>query len=397
MRSPRHQAHRVEGMVIVFALLVVFVGTIVLAAWVQVLATRALSAETALQAQQRRIAIGNGRALARQFVLEQMPAGAFAITNGNATISGGWGGFSIAGAPSGFWTQTNLFEGNVFSAVGPFSFRSVFTGNLTAGAASEPWTFQVRTRSPFTAGFPLIIHNNASTNVLNSQARRINWTNLAGLLNVPPTPETWGVNSTNSYAGYFSGDLRTNLPSTVPTTNFVGYTNATSNSITLTISPPTDSTIVRFTATNVLSSSSQRFTNDSGAPVYTNRTHTVTALRIVGSTGTNFLQVVIPATNSGFTRITLDGTNSRRTSIYRLGGNLTITNTTANAAWRTYVTLSNAPLTVQMSGGLTIGGIRTDSSVSVSGGTLNFLPETNLSLIDFYSDRMMWLEDNRTP
>jgi len=396
MKSPLHPARRVEGMVIVFALLVVLVGTIVLAAWVQLLATRALAAESALAAQQRRIAIGNGRALARQFVLEQAPSGALSVTNASAAISGGWGGFTIAGMPSGFWSQTNIVAGNPYSPMGGLSFVRDFTGTITSGGAPEPWTFRVRSRSPFAAVFPLVIHNNAQTNTLNSEVRRINWTNLSGITNVPRVPMTWGVNAANSYAGFFSGTLQTNVTGVATTTNFVGYTNATATNIELTISSPINPTLVRFVATNVASSFARRFTNNTGAPVYTNNAHVITALRIVGSTGTNLLQVIVPESNTSFTRITLEGTNSRPTMIYRIGSSLILTNTTANAQWRACVTLSNAPLTVNALNTLTIAGIRTDSGVSVT-GTLNFNAEINAGLVDFYSERIMWLEDNRTP
>jgi len=400
MKSPRHQARRVEGMVIVFALLVVFVGTIVLAAWVQILATRALASESALQAQQRRIAIGNGRALARQFILEQMPAGAFAVANVSATISGGWGGFSVSGAPSGFWTQTNIFAGNPYSPMGGLSFVGSFTGSITSDGAPEPWTFRVRSRSPFAAVFPLVVHNNAETNTLNSEVRRINWTNVGGITNVPRVPMTWGVNSTNSYAGFFSGALQTNI-SAMSITNFTGHTNAVPNAIDLVINPSFTNSTVRviydIVGATITSSSSRRFTNNSGNPVYTNNVHTIQAIRIQGSTATNLLQVVFSASAVPRPRVILVGTNTRPVVIYTLGGVLTLTNSTASASWRACLVLSNTPLTVNTGTALTIrGGIRTSTNVSVT-GALNFTPEAPGGVIEFLSERIMWLEDNRTP
>lgn len=389
-------------MVIVFALLVVFVGTIVLAAWVQILATRALASESALQAQQRRIAIGNGRALARQFVLEQMPAGAFAVSNGNATISGGWGGFSVAGAPSGFLNQINLVDGNLYNQMGGTGFVASFSGSLTAGAASEPWTFRVRSRSPFAGGIPLIIHNNAVTNILQTlNVPRLNWTNVVGISNSPPIPETWGVNVTNSYAGYFSGALRTNIAGTVSFTNFTGHTNATASRVDLVINAPALTSTVRVIYANagatIASTSAQRFTNNSGSTTYTNNTHTVRFIRIVGSaSATNLLQVVFLPSATALPPVILEGNNTRPVSLYALGRTTTLTNTTSGADWRACVTLSNAPLTVNTRGTLTMNGLRTDSSVSVT-GTLEFAPELERGLMEYYSEPIMWLEDNRTP
>jgi len=391
-------------MVIVFALLVVFVGTIVLAAWVQILATRALASESALQAQQRRIAIGNGRALARQFVLEQMPAGAFAVTNVSATISGGWGGFSVAGAPSGFLNQTNLFPGNFYSPMGGLSFVANFAGSLNAGTASEPWTFRVRSRSPFVAGFPLVIHNSALTNTLTGEVRRINWTNLSGITNVPRVPMTWGVNPANSYAGFFSGALRTNIVA-VTATNFTGHTNATSSRVDLVISPSasfaTDNirVIYNISGPNIVSSSSQRFTNNSGSTTYSNNTHTIRFIRIVGSSSsTNLLQVVFLPSATPLPPVILEGINTRPVSIYALGRSITLENSTSGANWRACVTLSNAPLTVNASGAVAVPRLRTDTNVAVT-GILQFNPEVGgtSSLIEFFSERIMWLEDNRAP
>jgi len=405
-----------KGMVIVFALLVLLVGTVVLAAWVQILATRALASEQAIAAQQRRIALGNGRALARQFILERMPSGAITITNANGAVSGGWGGFSLAGASSSYWTTTNLVWGNYFSPMNNLSYAVTFNGTITANGTSEPWRFRVRSRNPLIAGYPLVIHNNADTNVGSlspTPAAAIYWTNVVGFPDLPTVSMSSGTNAsgagTNGFLGYFGAPMMTNVTATV--ISHSGYTNAeyvnaTNNSIELFVNTTNNSSVVRYTVQNVIQGSGnaggqQLFTNNAGTTIWTNMPHRVTSIRIIGSNATNILQVVVPAATTNLANMVLSGDNFRRMNFYRVGGSLTVQTTGVTLPWRMTMTMSNAPLAVVAPvGGLTIqGGIRTDSSLTVSGTTLSLVrdPAPMPDLLEATTDRILWLEDNRAP
>ena len=93
----------------IFSLVIILGGTLVLAGWAQMMATRATYSVMTEEGQKRRIAIANGRALARQYVLNQMPSGS--ITYFTTNLANGWGGFQINGV-SNLWTNVNFSVGN---------------------------------------------------------------------------------------------------------------------------------------------------------------------------------------------------------------------------------------------------------------------------------------------
>jgi hypothetical protein len=403
MKNPGHPWRRIEGTIVLFALIVVMVGAIVMAAWVNMLASRAAFSDTSFAAAERRIALANGRALARQFILERMPGGVITNTNVTGSVSGGWGSFSIPSASSNYWTTTNFVDGNFFSPSGTRSYAVTFTGAISVGSVTQAWNFRVRSRSPLMFSVPLVIHNNATTNLVWAATTNIFWTNLNGFTGLPYVPLTSGTNSsgagTNGYIGYYAAPIMTNVSATTATNT--GYTNATSNSIELFLNPTLTSSIIRYTQTNtVTASSSRRYTNNDGTQVYSNGSLRVTALRVFGSTNTNVLQIVVPASVTNLAQIILSGTNSRRVYVNRAGAPLAISTTNfSGGTWRLCLSLSNAPLTVSApTNGLVLqGGIRTDQTVSVTSGTLSVVQEPTPGNLDQIADRILWLEENRAP
>jgi len=118
----------------VFALVIILAGTLVLAAWAQMMASAALHPDSTAEGVKNRIALENAKALSRQYLLVSLPAGE-TLTNvpWQASISNGvWGGCSVNNAAS-FWTATTFIEGNPFSPFSGFSFiKRLSSAFLTA-------------------------------------------------------------------------------------------------------------------------------------------------------------------------------------------------------------------------------------------------------------------------
>ena len=410
MKKPGDIFCQLEGAIVLFALLVLLIATVVLTAWIQILSSRAAFSDTAFQAQQRRVAQANGRALARQFILERMPSGAITNTNASGSLAGGWGSFSLASASAGYWTNTNLVSGNFFNPMNNQSFAVTFNGTISGGGASQAWSFRVRSRSPLLGGYPLVVHNAGTTNLVWAPTTNIFWTNLNGFAGLPSIPMTSGTNasSTNPYLGYLGAPTMTNVSATSVSisiyTNVV--TNAGGNTVEAILNPTNSSSVLRHTPGNTVTAndSSRRLTNNAGT-VFTSGTFRITAIRVIGATNTNALHIVIPTTATNLSTIVLSGTNNRRVYINRAANGSTLNLTTVTnfpgGTWRLGMSLSNSPLTVTPTAGTTLtvqGGIRTDQSISVNSGTLVLTPDPSPSTsLQSIADRMLWLEDNATP
>ena len=435
MKSPAKIRSGIRGTIMIFALIVILGGALVLGAWVQMLATRAAYPDTTAEAVKRRIAFANGRALAREFLLEQMPLNP---TNRgtnfqpNYFLPNNWGGFYLFfSRDNNFWTNTSLTQGNPFNAFGGVSFADT---NNTFWLAPyyadtnnrEYWTFRVRSHSPLMSDYPLVVHNPSTSTNTNASgndyrgAMAVFWTNIVGYTGLPAVPFTAGTN-TNGYAGVFSAPL---------TTNYTNITNITYADISTNTNAVTYSNVGGATGTNTFVTNSITYTNYSGAKVtvvlsptntesilrfnvpsfvtYTNArlvysNATVTNLFIVGSAQTNALHII--ATNTANpTNMTLSGnTNSRRIVLNKSGSSLTLktTNYASGGVWWLALTVSGGnPLSVAAptsSGTLNIrGGFRTDGNITVTTGIFSNSFEPNPGNEEYITDRIMWLEDIRT-
>jgi len=267
----------------------------------------------------------------------------------------------------------------------------------------------VRSRSPLMGGYPLVVHNAATTNLVWAPTTNILWTNISGFPQLPPVPLTSGTNasSANGYLGYLGARTMTNVSATTVTTSIYTnvVTNAGANTMEAVLNPANTSSILRFTPINTLTAnnSGNRLTNNAGTFI-TNGTFRITALQIVGATNTNVLHIVIPTTATNLTSIILSGTNNRRVYVNRAGNGTTLNVTTASSfaggTWRLGMSMSNSPLTISPNAGTTLtlqGGIRSDQSISVNSGTLVLASEPSPSNLESIADRILWLEDNRTP
>lgn len=474
----------------IFSLFIILGGTLVLAGWAQMLATRATYATMTAEGQKRRIAMANGRALARQYVLNQMPASA-SFLGTNYSLANGWGGFDIQVPPVNPWANTNFSIGNPFNPISDSSFVAVTPGHISNSAETNTWTFLIRSRSPVLAGYPLVVQNPATTNLAwASSPQKIFWADVVGLSNSPAIPFTSGTNSpgADAYIGIFASPMSTNysytdvtvtyptntfstntavfvppavtnsgsvtrdftggsvaaslvstqlntiLRYTVPSfiTNMFSFTYLVTNMNIGTNSNITTNQQILITGTNITGTGKNRRTNYTYTTNYTYATNTITVtnyatntyidrytnslatnVTITASSGTNALHVIIPASNTNTTSITLSGTNNtRRVYINHAGGSLTLQTETTNEnyIWWLGMTVvgSSYPFTVMAptsTKSLRLeGGIRSERNINLNQGNLILNPNsvpaisgTNVAPVEVITDRILWLEDQRTP
>ncbi len=498
MKAPIPFIRNLQGTILIFSLIVILGGTLVLAGWAQMMATRATYTTTTEEGQKRRIAIANGRALARQYVLNQMPSGTIgsALQGTNFSLADGWGGFAINFA-SGVWSNTNFVEGNPFNPISGPSFVVTNLGTISNSAEALNWTYLIRSRSPVLSGYPIVVQNPATTNLawVAANAKKIFWSEVIGFSNSPAIPFTSGTNSsgfgTNGYIGYFASPLSTNYvysPATVtyPTNTFSTNTavfvpppvtnggtitrNFDGGTMTANVSASQPAAIVRYdipnaftnlfaftnTVTNVnIATNSSIVTNSTTYITGTNYTWNAKHTRITGtnytygtnyttatnytyttnyatntyidrftnssatnvtiaaSAETNALHIIIPASNTNLTQITLSGaTNTRMVYVNHAGANLTLQTATTNEnyTWRMGITVATFPSSFAVraptgSRSLTIqGGIRSVRNIDVNQGNLVLSTNTspamsgsNASSAELITDRIIWLEEQRTP
>ena len=497
MKTPVPFFRNLQGTIMIFSLGVILGGTIVLAGWAQMMATRATYTTTTEEGQKRRIAIANGRALARQYVLNQMPSGTIgsALQGTNYSLADGWGGFAINFA-AGVWSNTNFVAGNPFNPISGPSFVVTNLGTISNGVEALNWTYLLRSRSPILSGYPIVVQNPATTNLawVTGSAPKIFWSEVVGFSNSPSIPFTSGTNSsglgTNGFIGYFASPLSTNYiysaaTVTYPTNTFSTNTavfvppavtnsgtitrNFNGGSMTANVSASQPATIVRydipngftnmFTFTNTVTNvnvatntdivtnsttyitgtnytynkkgkrTGTNYTYGTNYTIGTNYTYTTnyatntyidrftnssaTNVTITASTETNALHIVIPASNSNLTHITLSGTtNTRMVYVNHSGANLTLQTATTNESytWRMGLTVATFPSSFAVraptgSRSLTLqGGIRSVRNIDVNQGNLilstNAAPAmigTNASSAELITDRIIWLEEQRTP
>ena len=207
--------------VLVFAVLLLAAGVFVLAGIAQLAATQALVGQNEWEALNRRIKLENSRAMARQFMLARMFNGVVSTNTGytNATL----GGFSLSPVSEtsmggDYWTTLSTTNTNVNMKINPFTlmerggfYRVVVPGTIYDGVENVPWNFQVRTRSPIAAGYPLTRHLPA--------------TNAISGLFAPPYVD---MNHPEQFVGFremarMSVSSVTNASTNADTDGYVGY------------------------------------------------------------------------------------------------------------------------------------------------------------------------------
>ncbi len=409
--------------VMLFAVVLLGAGVFVLAAVLQLAATQGISGEAEWDALQRRVTLGNSRALARQYMLSRVFRGSVpANTNvSSATFSNSSGGFVISPAGSSqtnYWAALSTTNTDVVLNINPFNlmerggfYRAVFGAELSEGSGMVDWSFALRTRSPVAAGYSFAQHRPANNN-LGALAvppyidLRASAAGFSGFSGMPRTPissvtntMTRGAGDTNGYQGYLDAPEGASV--------YGLFTNATylprepSDQ-----TPQTLQVVLDLSAADPnVANSVLRYDVTDNTASYTSGTNTYTlpvrAVVLKGSSVSNQkpLHVVVPASNTNVTLLTLSDNNSRLVYFYRARSINTGTPFDINSvnadSWRLGITMSQCDVQFDIGDLEVTGGLRTDGNIIFQGGSANFIPETDPGGLDFIADRMMWLEDYR--
>jgi len=405
--------------VLVFAVLVLAAGVFVLAGVAQLAATQALVGQSEWDALRRRIMLENSRSMARQFMMARMFNG---IVSTNINFSdAALGGFTLSpvtdtNAVADYWTTLSTTNTNVNLKINPFTlmerggfYRVVVPGTISDGVDDVQWNFQVRTRSPITAGYPVVQHLAASNSVsalanaqpyidMNHPEQFLGFHEMARM-------RVSSVTNTNVDANGYRGFL--DVPVGVAAAGI--YTNAqiipidaavTSLRavIDLSTTDPSDlSQVLRYELDLDTADYSTNGTEYTGVPV------TELLLKGVENYGLKPLQVVIPESRTNLTTIFLEGRNPLVTGrpVYvnfqrspAAPGHLNVVATNASGKWRLGLTLQHGTVVFDTAGIDIVGGVRTDGAIA---GNPSLEQERDPGGLDYIADRMMWLEDYKTP
>ena len=411
--------------VLVFAVLLLAAGVFVLTGIAQLAATQALIGQSEWQALDRRIRLENSRAMARQFMLARMfNWGVAAPITFVDTSLGGFSLSPISGTNTGgdYWTTLSTTNTNVNLKINPFTlmerggfYRVVVPGKLysdpTATNNGVDWNFQVRTRSPITAGYPVVQQLPASNNVallvgavphidMTKNEQFIGFHDMARMRVSSVTNTTVDATGYEGFldvpVGVATAGLFTNVvfrPANAQVTEMQAF-------IDLSTSDPQDlNQVLRYELVADTADYSTNGTNYAGVRV--------TSLLVRGTEifGLKPLQVVIPEERTNLRTIFLEGRNPLVTGrpVYinyqrSAGGGarpiLSMVATNATGQWRLGLSASHSDVSCATSGIDIVGGIRTDGTIS---GGPSLEQDLDPGGLDYIADRMMWLEDYKTP
>jgi len=409
--------------VLVFAVLLLAAGVFVLTGIAQLAATQALIGQSEWQALDRRIRLENSRALARQFMLARMFNGVVADTI--TFVDTSLGGFTlspVSGTNLGgdYWTTLSTTNTNVNLKINPFTlmerggfYRVVVPGKLysESGATNNgvDWNFQVRTRSPITAGYPVVQQLPASNNVaslvgvvphidMTKNEQFIGFHDMARMRVSSVTNTNVDATGYEGFLGVPIGVAAAGLFTNVVFRPANPDVSAMQAFIDLSTSDPQDlNQVLRYELVADTADYATNGTNYSSVPV--------TSLFVRGTEifGLKPLQVVIPVGRTNLQTIFLEGRNPLVTgrAVYvnyqrnaGSGATLNIVATNATGRWRLGLSASHSDVSCATSGIDIVGGIRTDGTIS---GNPSLEQERDPGGLDYIADRMMWLEDYKTP
>ncbi len=433
-----------SGAVLAMVLMVILVGAAITAGWVAVMSAEAQYIETFADAAKRRVALGNGTGLARQYLLTNfLTKRLSSIPTITANVGDGWGGITLPGgtvepntlplvpldtfAPSAGWNHFNPANGDGYAATVPVT--------VTGGNATITRYFLARSRSSALAG-SLLISNQP---YLSPSAT----TSVAGAMAVSGQSLLWQPNSPNTYslttdsfnapsvplpAISLANSGGTNLAVSnfpfVPLTSgdvggaasYDGRVDAIANG------SGTNSLAVKasgaVTITGMSGTTANGVTSDGSGTVTINLTHPeLDNVVIVGETS----------------RIVFDGQSNAAQSTYAgnqiavlvvflqpLGSSLNLANVDFNltnnrkfvfgiwkasgidpvsfnfpqtGGWRGIFSLENCAATINVAGSKTLqGGIQSDRAITTTGGTLTVTTEPDPKLLDRLTTRDGWIE-----
>jgi hypothetical protein len=433
----RTRSKREPGAVLVFAVLLLAAGVFVLTGIAQLAATQAVVSQDEWQALQRRNMLENSRSMARQFMLDRMFRGVVSTNVGYTNAS--LGGFSLLpGSTAGiadYWTTPTEDDATLNLKINPFSpmerggfYRVVVPAKLvdevSAARTNEiDWNFQVRTRSPVAAGYSFVQQMPAGFSIeeVRQKAGDVPYIDMRtsekfnGYPQMPMMPVSSVTNTnsgdTNGYGGFLATPI---TPGGSEYDEFKGYeyrsrtpgdTNYTKLEVVLELTNDSLGTkgVELFQVPGTLD-----YTNVDGA-VFLNRPIERVILR--GTDGRVYgpnlkpLHVVADKSNTCTEILSLEGSSNDRLVYvnfdkvaYEPSGKKLTIDSTNSGSWRIGITASRWDIVFDIGDLEVVGGLRTDRGWDSQGsGEATFVPEEFPEGLDYIADRMMWLEDYKTP
>lgn len=433
----RRETSAESGSVLVYSLLICVVGAVLLAAWISLLGSRANYVEDAVKpAINRRIVLENSRALATEYLLENVLPYSFQTQPAiNFEALDGWGSFSLTASEqvlvplNSMTVQHGTSGGTAFGQVNHFSpglgigFQSVISGTLSDGRDQLPWAFYAKSRSPIFAGDLLTVQRSGVISPVTGNvflgggilgaanfvawqagayalsARTFQAASVAGLaaidgcdmqLNFPFIPVTSG-------GGYYDGPLNVVSPG--------GNVNSLASrlaSLAPIVVDPQASQINDGSTTDGTGAVTIDLGHISGNYVITGN---MTSLTLVGVsnavTGESYpMARIVYVQNVGSAGavmpIALSGSNTRRVylGIKKMDGSATVA-LASNASWRLAGVFEACPLSFNLGGhSLTVtGGFRTNREVRVVSGSVTVQRDVAAwGNLESFADRNAWLE-----
>lgn len=420
------------------------IGGVVLAAWINLLANRVLYTEQLSAAVNRRITLENSRALASQYLLQNVVplSHSAGIT---ASVSDNWGAFSAA-APGGGTPLTPLDSieqpaaSNPFSPGGNGGYTVDIPVTLSDGVHDLNWTFQARSRSPifaydlFTSQRPTLnsggdpgvstgLHVNETTQLWTSATYGLTVTNLqtpslslpgisvlnlsgntVPVSNFPFLPVTsgnvgtfWGYNG--AIADVYSASTINSLANRVLAAAHVYVDPLLVSSVNGVTSDGTGNVTI-----DLLDPSLMRVYIAGNASTIRLTGHATADDAVADDRPALLVVYVQTAATSSLDLATIEFQNKNNRRFYLGVQKSTGTGVTFNftsigspLGWRFGATLENTPAQFNLAGGslALTGGIRTDSGIGITGGGITIYRETDPKLLERHGDRIGWLENYR--
>jgi hypothetical protein len=419
MRNGRQQD---SAAVLVFAVLLLAAGAFVLAGIAQLSATQAVVGQNEWESFAKRNMLENSRAMARQFMLTRMFNG---VITERVEFTNVWGGFSLSpGSDIGlgdYWTTISESASDANLKINPFTlmerggfYRVVVPGKLfyefsDTGTNSVDWNFQVRTRSPVAAGYPYVQHRPGTMDGrrdspymdMNTEEKVDGFSEMARmpLSSVTNTNLGGGVIDSNGYQGFLA------VPVGIASPIFFENNN---------VPVPQDENPTELELVVDLSAEDPGYIelSESGrALTYTVApAENLTRLVLKGTEEPDLLplQIIIPEDNTDLQTLVLQGRNSGPVDPFSGGrpvyvnfrrsvgnaGTVTVVATDFTGPWRIGISVQHNNINFETPGLAIIGGVRSDGSIT---GSPNLQRELDPLGFDFVADRMMWLEDHKTP
>ncbi len=420
---------RQRASVMIFAVLLLAAGVFVLAGIAQLAATQALVGVNEWDALDRRVRLENSRAMARQYVLQQMfrSVNTNTVTFTNASL----GGFTLKPENTMTPSPEPDYHWQIYSTtnvkINPFTlmerggvYRAKVDGNISDGATNFGWTFLIRTRSPIAAGYPVVQHLPASADI-------------SALTGSMPYIDM-RTNNIEKFVGFqemarvrVSSMTHTNSYDTSGYDGYLGVPSEIKGSDDKPVTYYTNWLPEPYGASNVLIKidlgfedpyspgglfvcvvpDTASYTNTNTVPPTTNQLP-VAAVKLVGTDEYYHfaLQVRVDTNNTNVQTLILEGSNDKYIGrpVYfnyqrAAGSTNTLHVVTTNASWtgKWRIGITAAHCNIQFDDPITIvGGIRTDGNI-LNMGNLTLEQEPDPGGLDDVADRMMWLEDYRDP